>query len=175
MVHTDFESFRASKPEVRPLRTEQFVVYEDKEGRHPMRVSCKLKSADIILKEYGAGAATDGPAACSDVHRQIVAATVAAMTPEEKAHLKIDPTKVVFDQDDQSMTGERWLVPFSAAYTDPKGALHLKGKLLRADWNNKLFALLPDRMRGTLYCHLVAPEYARRLLTGEVLAPPPAD
>ena len=173
VVHPDYESFKASKPEVKPLRTEQFVVYEDAAKQQPKLVSCKLKTADIVIKEYGAAAAKDGPAACSDIHRQMLGAVTAGMSATDKAALKIDPAKVVFDEDEQSRTGDSWIKPFDAAYTDAKGTLHLKGKLLRVDWNNKLYALLPDRVRGTLYCHLVAPEYAKRLITGAVTAPPP--
>ena len=167
-VHPDYESFKASKAEVKPLRTEQFVVYEDAAKQLPKLVSCKLKSADIIIKEYGANAAKDGPAACSDIHRQMVEAVAT-----DKGALKIDPAKIVFDEDERSLTGESWIKPFDAAYTDAKGTLHLKGKMLRVDWNNKLYAMMPDRIRGTLYCHLVAPEYAKRLITGAVAAPPP--
>lgn len=172
-VHPDYDSFKASKAEVKPLRTEQFVVYEDAAKQLPKMVSCKLKTADIIIKEYGAQAAKDGPAACSDIHRQMLGAVTAGMSAPDRAALKIDPAKIVFDEDEQSRTGDGWVKPFDAAYTDAKGALHLKGKLLRVDWNNKLYALLPDRIRGTLYCHLVAPEYAKRLMTGAVTAPPP--
>jgi hypothetical protein len=174
VVHPDYESFKASKAEVRPLRTEQFVVYEDAAKQHPKLVSCKLKSADIIIKEYGDGAAKDGPVACSDIHREMFGAVTAAMSPAETAALKIDPAKIVFDADETSRTGDGWIKPFDAAYTDATGALHVKGKQLRVDWNNKLYAMMPDRIRGTLYCHLIAPEYAKRLMTGAVTAPPPS-
>jgi hypothetical protein len=175
VVHATYESFKASKPEVQPLRTEQYVEYEDAEKRHPMRLSCKLKSPDIILKEYGPGTAVDGPAACGDVNRQIVAAVVAALPPADKAALKVDPARIVYDPDDHVLTGEKWIQPFPFAYAGKDGALHLRAKLLRVDWNNKLFALAPERMRGTLYCHLIAPEYAARLLTGAAAAPAAAD
>ena len=58
--HPDWDSFLASKPSVRPLETEQFVRYEIPATREqPLRISCKLKSPDIIVKEYGPDAAGD--------------------------------------------------------------------------------------------------------------------
>ena len=38
-VHPDYDSFKASKAEVKPLRTEQFVVYEDTAKTQPKLVS----------------------------------------------------------------------------------------------------------------------------------------
>jgi hypothetical protein len=65
-----------------------------------------------------------------------------------------------------------WLKPYDIAWAGADGALHLKSKAMRNDWLDPRYADAPARFKGTRYCHLVAPEYLKRLLTGVVAAPP---
>jgi hypothetical protein len=48
---------------------------------------------------------------------------------------------------------------------------HLLARTLRVDWQNRWLAWAPGRLRGAYFCHLVAPEYLRRLVLGEARAP----
>jgi len=50
----------------------------------------------------------------------------------------------------------------------PDGTLHVRSKGMRNDWLDPRLATADPRVKGTRYCHLVAPEYLRRVLLGEV-------
>ena len=43
----------------------------------------------------------------------------------------------------------------------------MRSKGFRVDWTDPQFAAMPGRFRGVQYCHLVAPEYLARLVTGK--------
>ena len=160
VVHPDYESFKKSKATIDPLQTEQFVLYEDEARQRPLRISCKLKSPDLIAQTYGASAASDPGLSCAHLHRQIVEGVFAALTPEERSHLAI--ARVVYEPDETTFMGSRWIEPFEFAWRNGE-ALHLRDKRLRVDWNDPWFAWAPDRVRGVVYCHLIAPEHFRRL------------
>lgn len=160
VVHPDYESFKKSKAMIDPLQTEQFVLYEDDARQRPLRISCKLKSPDLIGATYGAAAARDPELSCAHLHREIVEGVFASLTSEERARLAIE--RVVYQPDETTFMGSSWIEPFEFAWRSGD-TLHLKAKRLRVDWNDPWFAWAPDRVRGVVYCHLIAPEYLRRL------------
>jgi hypothetical protein len=166
VVHGDYESFKKSKPGIRPLETHQFVLLESGAGRRPLRVSCKLKSADQILEEHGAASARAPDRSCADVNRDTVERVYASFTPAERARLAVPRDRIVFDEDSNQIMGSRWVSPYDFAYKRPDGRLHLHARSLHVEWTNIWFAWAPDRVRGVHYCHLIAPEYLRRLALG---------
>jgi len=170
-VYTDYEAFRASKTAVRPLTSHQFVLPEPGTANSPMRVSCKIKTPDHLNAEYGPGTANDKGLGCIDINRDTARRVYAALDPDEKAGARIASTSLVFEPDISTFMGSSWVGEFPIAWTGPDGRLHLQAKVLRVDWDNVWLSWAPDRLRGTLYCHLVAPEYLRRLVLGAATAP----
>lgn len=171
VVHTDYDAFVLSKPEVRPLRTEQYVWYEDEARTRPRMISCKMKTADHIATEYGTDRVR-GEGLCEDINRRTLARVLESMSAAERRRLAFDGgRRVVFDAEERTTEGPVWLEPYAFAYRGGDGALHLKAKAMRNDWLDPRYAQAPARFKGTRYCHLVAPQYLARLLRGEI-APP---
>jgi hypothetical protein len=173
VVHTDYDAFVLSKPEVRPLRTEQYVWYDDEARTQPRMISCKMKTADHIATEYGAGQVR-GEGLCADINRRTLSRVLESMSLAERRRLAFDGGRnVVFDDEQLTTEGPVWLAPYAFAYLDKDGALHLKAKAMRNDWLDPRYAQAPARFKGTRYCHLVAPQYLARLLRAEVEPPAP--
>ncbi len=173
VTHSDYDAFVKSKPVVRPLELEQYVWYADAAKLQPKMVSCKMKTADHIQAEYGANnAGTE--ASCAAVNQRIHASVLAAMGSQARSRLGYKHGRDVhFDPDFVTNDGPKWLAPFSMIYADAGGALHIKSKGMQNDWLDQRYITAPVRFRGTRYCHLVAPEYLRGVLTGDT-PPDPA-
>jgi hypothetical protein len=137
----------------------------------PMRVSCKVKTADHLNAEYGPGSAVDPGLGCVDVNRDTARRVYARLDAGEQKRLRITAGSLVFEPDDSTFMGSNWVGEFPFAWTGGDGKLHLRARRLRVDWDNFWLSWAPDRLRGALYCHLVAPEYLRRLVLGETTAP----
>lgn len=166
-VITDFEAFVKSKPVARPLQTRQFVHTEDGAPGRPRMISCKMKTADHLVTEYGADAA-GADIGCSGVNRLTLERVLAAMTPAERRRLRYAPQRVVFDEDLVTTQGQVWVAPFPMARLAEDGTLHIRSLTMRNDWLDPRYASAPPQFKGTRYCHLIAPEHLARLLRGEV-------
>jgi hypothetical protein len=164
-VQPNFEAFVKSKAQIRPLETQQFVLVEESQ---PVRVSCKLKSNDYVAAEYG-NALPYNASACEAVNRRIIEAASRAIAVERR---KITEDQIVYERDVVTFFGPSWLKPFAFAYQGADGKLHIRAKQFLVTRDTKVFFWAPDRWKGNMSCHLIAPEYARRLLTGEAAAPP---
>jgi hypothetical protein len=136
-------------------------------------VSCKMKTADHLVAEYGAGAA-GADIGCSGVNRLTLGRVLEAMTPAERRRLRIKPQQVVFEEDFVTPLGPVWLEPYPMARLGDDGRLRIQSRAMRNDWLDPRYATAPPQFRGTRYCHLIAPEHLARLLRGEVApaAPP---
>ncbi|MFL2770414.1 MAG: hypothetical protein ACJZ9F_05340 [Rhodospirillaceae bacterium] len=165
-VHSNYESFVLSKPTVNPLRNEQYTT----RGPHgqPRMVSCKMKAPDHIREVYGKTASNKYAQSCETINRENVLAVIASLTPDEALRRVILDQQIIFDEDKSVITGQSWIKSFDFVYLNDNGDLHIQSKRMQIDWNSLLFQLFPDRFRGMLYCHLIAPEYAKALLLGEV-------
>jgi len=170
VTHGDWESFVVSKAKIRPLETEQFVLYDEETHKQPVRVSCKMKTSDHLIDEYGGNAAHEG-GRCSSINARIVDNVLSGMTLEEIERQQLTQERIVFDKDDVVVSGLRWTEPYAFVYLAEDGMVHIHSKRMQINWKNLLFALAPERFRGALYCHLIAPEYARLLLLGDTVAP----
>ena len=175
-VITVLDAFVKSKPVVQPLQTRQFVWMEDgttgagigtAKPARPKMVSCKMKTADHLVAEYGAGAA-GADIGCSGVNRLTLERVLAAMTPAERRRLRIKPQQVVFEEDFVTPLGPVWLEPYPMARRGDDGSLRIQSRAMRNDWLDPRYAAAPPQFRGTRYCHLIAPEHLARLLRGEV-------
>lgn len=173
MVHPNFDAFVLSKASVDPLRNEQFTTLGG-DGL-PRMVSCKMKTPDHIQEVYGEDKTNDEAKTCAAINQQNVAAVVASLTPEESEKRVLSDAQIVFKEDISVMTGTSWTKPFDFTTRGEDGALHIQSKRMQIDWNNMLFKMAPDRFRGALYCHLIAPEFAKALILGEADVPAPID
>ncbi len=168
VVHTDFKAFTESKPKPRPLETEQYVWFEDEARTRPKMVSCKMKTSDHIRVEYGADQ-SGGDTSCAALNERTAQAVLGALTRAERQRLKFDGgRKLVYDPDFLTTDGPIWLAPFPVVYVGEGGALHVASKSMKNDWLDPKLADAPARFKGTRYCHLVAPEYLKRVLLGDV-------
>jgi len=156
-IHTDAAAFTKSKPVARPLVTTQYIWPENAEpNAGPMMVSCKMKTADHLVSEYGPDAA-GADIGCSGVNALTLQRVLDSMTPAERR-------RVLFG----GGMGPIWLEPYAMVRVDGSGYLRLQAKAMRNDWLDPRYLAAPPQFRGTRYCHLVAPEYLRRVLLGEV-------
>ncbi len=166
-LHTDYEAFVKSKPGVRPLRTEQFVWFEDDARTLPKMISCKMKTSDHIATEYGADQ-TSGEGQCADINRATLDSVLASMSAAERRRLRFARgTQVVFEPEVRTTDGPVWLAPFALTTIGSGGALHIHSKAMRNDWLDPALARAPPQFKGTRYCHLIAPQYLARVLRGE--------
>src|SRR5690606_28653837 len=100
VVHDDEESFRKSKTRVRPLTTHQYVLRSDDGRNLPRRVSCKVKTPDHIIAEYGASAATAGDDfRCRDLNRAVARRVCEGLDADQGSALHIPEASLVFDDD----------------------------------------------------------------------------
>jgi len=166
LSYVDYDEFILSKAQIEPLTSQQFVWYADAQRLKPKRISCKLKTADHIIAQYGADAA-GAESTCQAANLAIVDRVYAALTAEERARLRFPRASVIVDADDMAETGPDWLEPrFYVSLEADK--IHVKPRAFRADWNDPKLAKAPPRFKGTHYCHLIAPQYVKRIVLGEV-------
>ncbi len=168
VVHTDYAAFKKSKPQVNPLETEQFAQYEDETRTRPMRISCKTKTADHINAVYGPGSAAGDLVSCKEINRSTIMGQWTRMALGERQRAKWPPWRVMLDGDDIQVMGSGYLKPYRFVYLGDDGLPHVLAKGLLAEWDDWRWKLAPERFRGTHYCHLLAPEFARRLMLGEI-------
>jgi hypothetical protein len=167
VVHTDYNAFVQSKPEVKPLTTQQFVTYRGVGTAQPQTISCKFKSADHIKAEYGSQAA-GAPASCAYLNRRTLDAVMNSLTKRERKKLKYNGgTNVLVEEDLMVSMGPQWLEPYQMLSTDLSNTLKIRAKGMRNDWTDPRLANAPARLKGTHYCHLIAPDYLKSLLLGE--------
>lgn len=166
-VFTQLEGFVKSKPDARPLETRQYVSDEADAPGHPRQVSCKMKTADHLRTEYGAQAAGED-IGCRGVNAQILQQVMATFTPEERGRARFGAgERVRFAEDIVTDNGPFWLEPYPLAQ-EIAGELVIQSKAMQNDWLDPRYLAAPPRFRGTRYCHLIAPEYLRRLLLGDI-------
>jgi hypothetical protein len=168
VVHPDYDGFVKSKPVVRPLETEEYHWYDDAADTELRMISCKMKTVDHLKAEYGPQAAGE-ESSCAALNAVILDGVLAGFSAPQRRRLRFDQGRaVVFDPDRLTNDGPLWLAPFALVATTPDGKLHVATKAMRNDWTDPRLQTAPVRFRGTRYCHLIAPEYLRRVLLGEV-------
>lgn len=168
----DYQAFRRASPSVKPLETMQYVGYADPQHTKPRMISCKLHSAAQIRAAYGATAAGESTT-CARLNRRTLDAVMISMTDRQKKKMPFNGAlPVALDPDELAASEAQWLEGFTMVQTDAGGTLRIRAKSLRAG-NTALrrtstSAQVTD---GRQYCHLIAPDYLRRILVGEVQLP----
>jgi hypothetical protein len=155
-VHKTSWDYRHSKPGIEPVEIHQFVS-PDAKGR-PKMISCKVKAVDHLQAAYGPQAA-GRQGTCELVTRSIVA--------QERARAGASAPALRIDPEEKVWTGSSYLAPFELLSKDASGTLHLHTRYMRIDWDDWRWYIMPNKVRGHLYCSLIAPEYLARLLRGE--------
>lgn len=172
VVHATYDAFKASKTSATPYSSHQYVMFEEGSSTRPMRVSCKFKTGDHLNAVYGAGSAAAKPKSCRDANRDTIMRVYRSFTPQQRAALPLPPTRILLDADELAYMGSKFIAPYQFAYRAGDGSVHVLARGLFVEWTDWRWKLAPDRFRGAHYCHLLAPEFAARLMRGEVTAPP---
>jgi len=170
VVVTDFQAFSRASPQVKPLETLQYVGYADPQRTKARMVSCKLHSAERIRAEYGATAAGESTT-CARLNRRTLDAVMLSLTDRQKKKTPFKGTiGVLLDPDEQATSESQWLESFTMVQTDAGGTLRIRAKSLRSDGSMRVSSK-PNASKGRQYCHLIAPDYLKRILIGEVQLP----
>ncbi len=165
---SDYQAFTRATPSLNPLETMQFVGYADPQRLKARMISCKLHSPERIRAEYGATAAGE-PSSCARLNRRALDAVMASLTEREKKKMPFKGTIGVMLEPDLVASSEgEWLEAFTMVEADAGGTLRIRAKSLRAAGAAQ--ARNKSAPSGQ-YCHLIAPEYLKRILTGDVLLP----
>ncbi|HEX6638814.1 MAG TPA: hypothetical protein VF033_14240 [Steroidobacteraceae bacterium] len=169
VVVNDFQAFAAMAPSVQPLQTVQFVQYADPQRTKARMISCKLHSAEKIRAAYGPTAAGESTT-CARLNRRTLDAVMLTLSERQKKKMPFKGTiPIMLEPDEQAANEAQWLESFTMVQTDAGGTLRLRAKSLRGDDNPRI-STRPATV-GRQYCHLIAPDYLKRILLGEVQLP----
>jgi hypothetical protein len=169
VLASDFQAFARMTPQIQPLETLQFVQYSDPQKTKPRMISCKLHSAEKIRAAYGATAAGESTT-CARLNRRTLDAVMASMTDRQKKKMPFKGTiPILLDPDEQAANEAQWLESFTMVQTDAGGTLRLRAKSLRGETSQRVSN--KANAGGKQYCHLIAPDYLKRILLGEVQLP----
>lgn len=175
VMMTDYQVFSRAAPSVKPLETMQFTAFADEQRTRPRMISCKLHSSARIRAEYGATAAGE-PGSCARLNRRTLDAVMTSLTEKQKKKMPFKgPVPVMLEPDLQAANESEWLESFAMVQTDAGGTLRIRAKSLGAG-TGTLRASTRSAAGGKssdnrLYCHLIAPDYLKRILIGEVKLP----
>ena len=81
------------------------------------------------------------------------------------------PVPVMLEPDLQATSEADWLEAFTMVETDAGGTLRIRAKSLGAGTGSMRVSTRAAANGGRQYCHLIAPDYLKRILTGEVQLP----
>lgn len=169
-VVADYQAFAAANPAVQPLETVQFVQYADSQHTKPRMISCKLHSAERIRAAHGPTAAGESTT-CARLNRRTLDAVMATLSDRQKKKMPFKGTiPILLDPDEQASSEAQWLEAFTMVQVDAGGTLRVRAKTLR-DAGKARVANPPAAGGGRQYCHLIAPDYLKRILLGEVQLP----
>jgi hypothetical protein len=162
-VFDNMPDYRASKPSPNPLMIYQVVTY-DEVG--PIVVSCKVKTVDHLLAEYGENAAGEQKY-CPEITRRTQAQAVAELEQTDPEAAKVAAAFII-DENEPYMMGSQYLADFEISYAGEDGAIHFNSPGLQTNWEDWIGIIMPDRLMGQTYCHLATVEYMKRLARGEI-------
>ena len=171
VLMTDWQAFSRASPSVKPLETMQYVGYADAQHSRPRMISCKLHSSERIRAAYGATAAGE-PSSCARLNRRTVDAVMASLTDRQRKKMPFKgPVPVMLEPDLQAANEAEWLDAFTMVETDAGGTLRIRAKSLGKVTGNVRVSTRAAANGQRQYCHLIAPDYLKRILTGEVQLP----
>jgi hypothetical protein len=165
----DYQAFSRISPSLQPLETVQFVQYTDAQRTRPRMISCKLHSAEKIRAQYGPTAAGESTT-CARLNRRTLDAVMTSLTERQRKKMPFKGTiPILLDPDEQARNEAQWHESFTMVQIDAGGTLRVRAKSLRDDGSVRV-ANRPASS-GRQYCHLIAPDYLKRILLGEVQLP----
>jgi len=163
-VFDNMPDYRASKPSVDPLLTYQVVSYS---GATPVMVSCKVKTADHLIAQYGDGAAGE-QTGCPALSAIIRAEAVAELNEAGNTEAAAAAQAIVLDNNEPYITGSSYLSDFELSYAGDDGKTHINSPGLQVEWESWWAYVLPEKFVGQTYCHLATTQYYKALATGEM-------
>jgi hypothetical protein len=169
-VHTDYDGFVESKALADPLTVQQYFS-NPSPGADGMQtvLSCKMKTAERINAANPVAEGTSPPAgvdsSCQAIHQAWLDRMVQQIPGEQ---LQLSPEKLEVDEEDLTFMGPMWLRPwpFEPLYRGDDGKLHIRSRALYVPYS--WWIPMPDRFKGTYYCHLISPLYLEALLRGDI-------
>jgi hypothetical protein len=168
---SDYQAFKRASPSIKPLETMQYVGYADPQRTRPRMISCKLHSSERIRAEYGATAAGEA-SSCARLNRRTLDAVMLTLTDRQKKKMPFKgPVPVMLEPDLQATNESDWLEAFTMVETDAGGTLRIRAKSLGKAAGNVRVATRGAASGDRQYCHLIAPDYLKRILIGEVQLP----
>ncbi|HEU5137203.1 MAG TPA: hypothetical protein VFU13_18790 [Steroidobacteraceae bacterium] len=166
----DYQAFSRASPSVKPLETLQYIGYADSQHTRARMISCKLHSAERIRAEYGNTAAGES-STCARLNRRTLDAVMLALTDRQKKKMPFKGSvAVLLEPDEQAASEAQWHEAFTMVQTDAVGTLRIRAKSLRSDGSMRVSSRA-NPANGRHYCHLIAPDYLKRILIGEVQLP----
>jgi hypothetical protein len=153
--------YRASKPSVNPLNTYQVVTYA---GTMPIVVSCKVKTSDHLIAEYGADAAGK-QRYCPEISKLILQQAITELEAENPDAADTAKTIIVAETEPYA-TGQSYLSDFQSISRNDNGDLMITTPGLQTDWENWLFWIMPERVRGQTYCHIPTVQFVKAVASG---------
>ena len=166
VIHQDLETFVDSKSTASPFVVHQYFSNPQPDaGGIPTVLSCKMKTAERINAAQSAGAepVAQGNGSCQAVHQYWLEQLRASIPADQLSPLA---GKVVADEEESTYMGPMWLRPwpFEPLYRSDDGMLHIRSKALYVPF--AWWIPMPDRFKGTYYCHLTSPLYLEAILRG---------
>lgn len=167
-VHDTWDAFVESKPGDQPFEVEQFFSsHRPGSDEQPTVVSCKMRTAERINTSHYDDGSDTPPAgtesSCDAVHRAFLE-EVYRQVPDEQQKIALDRWQVM--EEELTYIGPKWLQPWPfvpvVRRDDGRLQLHTRALYVPYAW----WIPMPDRFLGNYYCHLVAPDYLRALVTG---------
>jgi hypothetical protein len=163
------EAFVKSKALLNPLTVQQYLSNPvSEENDLPRVVSCKMKTAERInaAQPVAAGqpAIAGGDGSCQAVHSYWLEQLYAKIPAQQRAFA---PEQLVIDEEELTFIGPMWLRPwpFEPLYRADDGVIHIRSKALYVPFS--WWIPMPDRFKGTYYCHLISPDYLEAIVRGE--------
>ena len=166
-VHTSRETFIESKAFDQPFTVQQYWSSPVGGDGMPTVVSCKMRTAERINAAHVEGAApvAGGDLSCDLLHEKMLDAAYAETPADARA---MPRERWVVEEEELTFMGPRWLDPwpFQPLSRGEDGSLQLHTRALYVPmaW----WIPMPERFLGNYYCHLIAPEYLRALVRGEL-------
>ncbi|MFV8819197.1 hypothetical protein [Haliea sp. E17] len=157
-----FEEFKDAKAEVAPLRVKQ---YRSPEQGMAQSVACKLSSVEGLREKAGvAGNLLGEQRSCKYAHQRMLEVEYQRLAPGRRQLMPADFTLL---EDETTWMGPLWLYPnpYPALVRGDSGGWQLQGKVLEV--SNAWYVPLPASVKGVHYCTVVAPEYLRKVLSGD--------
>jgi hypothetical protein len=169
VIVTDYQAFSRATPSLKPLETLQYVGFSDPQRTKARMISCKLHSAERIRAAYGATAAGESTT-CARLNRRTLDAVMLTLSDRQKKKMPFKGSiGVLLDPDEQATSESQWLESFTMVQTDAGGTLRIRAKSLGG--GNLRVSSKANANAGRQYCHLIAPDYLKRILLGEVKLP----